>query len=121
MPVQRKKLYTILAAVLVIGLVFFAWQYISLKRQLQTAEKSVSGQQVNKKVLAFSELFITNVLQGGQAVSFDQRLQLENAVRDINDPQIYSAWQKFTNAKDQAEIQQNFYSLFSLLLKKISP
>lgn len=121
MPVQRKTLYTVLIAVLVLGLVLFAWQNFSLRKQLQTAQKAVSGRTVNKKVLAFSELFVTDILQSGQTVSFDQRLALENAVRDINDPEIYAAWQKFTKSKDQDETQQNFYVLFSLLLKKISP
>ncbi len=121
MPPPRNTLSTVLLAILVVGLAFFTWQYISLKGQLQAAEKTIGKQQINKKVLSFSELFITNVLQSGQAVSFDQRLQLENAVRDINDPKIYTAWQKFTNANDQAEIQQDFYNLFSLLLQKISP
>ncbi len=119
MSTQKKTLHFVLITIIVLALVFLGWQYISLSQKLQVAEKVVAGQQTNKKVLAFSELFVTNVLQGGSSVSFDQRLQLENAVRDINDPKIYAAWQNFTNAKDQAQIQQNFYVLFSLLLKKI--
>lgn len=120
MQTQRKILWKVLFAILIVGLVFFAAQYISLRGQLQAAQKTIAGQQVNKKVLLFSQLFVANVLQGGNTVSFDQRLALENAVRDINDPVIYSAWQKFTNAKDQTEIQQDFSALFQLLLKKIS-
>jgi flagellar basal body-associated protein FliL len=119
MSSSKKTLITIIIVVVIALLGFFAWQYVSLSQQLKTAQKTISTQQVNAKVLAFSKLFVANVLQGGQSVSFDQRLQLENAVRDINDPQIYSAWQKFTNAKDQAEIQKDFYGLFSLLLDKL--
>ena len=118
MPIQKNRLYTIFVAVLFVGLVYFAWQYFSLLREMQSVERAVNGQQINKKVLNFSELFINNVLQGGKTVTFDQRLELENAVRDIKDPDIYAAWQKFTNSKDQEETQQNFYNLFSLLLKK---
>lgn len=110
----------ILFAVLAIGLVFFAMQAVSLKGQLQAARETIESQRINQKVLLFSKLFVADVLQGGNTVSFDQRLRLENAVRDIKDEAIYAAWQKFTNAKDQAEIQQNFSALFQLLLKKIS-
>ncbi len=119
MSTSKQVLYAVVAVVLVIALGFFVWQSVSLKGQLQAAQKTIGQQQVNQKVLVFSKLFVTNVLQGGQTVSFDQRLQLENAVRDINDPQIYAAWQKFTNAKDQKEIQTDFYGLFSLLLDKL--
>lgn len=119
MSKSKKILVMVVGGLLMLALVFFAWQYVLLKQQLQTAQKTISQQQINTKVLLFSKLFTANVLQGGQAVSFDQRLQLENAVRDINDPQIYAAWQKFTNAKDQAEIQKDFYALFTLLLEKI--
>lgn len=117
---MNKKVVTILIIVLALGLGFFGWQYVLLRGQLQTAEQSIASQQINKKVLVFSQLFVTNVLQGSKEVSFDDRLQLENAMRDIKDPELFAAWQKFTGAKDQAEIQQQFSNLFQLLLKKIS-
>lgn len=117
---MNKKVVVILIIVLGLGLGFFGWQYFLLQAQLQTAKSALESQQVNKKVLVFSQLFVTNVLQGSKEVSFDDRLQLENAMRDIKDPELFAAWQKFTSAKDQAEIQQQFSSLFQLLLKKIS-
>ncbi len=120
MSKSMKILVGILAVVVVAGLLFFAAQYVMLSKQLQTARNTIAAQQVNKKILSFSKLFVANVLQGGQSISFDQRLQLENAVRDINDQEIYGAWQKFTNAKDQAAIQQDFYNLFNILLKKMA-
>lgn len=123
MPIQiqmpRKVFLIIFVAVLILGGFLSVRHYLSLRERLRVAEKTLASQQVNKKVLTFSELFVDNVLQGGQSISFDQRLQLENAVRDINDKEIYTAWQKFTMAKEQGEIQRDFYALFRLLLNKI--
>ena len=116
----QKKLYTIFIIVLFLGFLFFAWQFISLKAELRTANQSIANEQVNAKVLNFSKLFVTNVLDGSKEVSFDQRLELENAMRDIKDPELFASWQKFTAAKDQSEIQRQFADLFQLLLKKIS-
>ncbi len=120
MSTTKQVLCVLVFILMLAGLIFFGWEAISLKAQLQAAQKTISQQQVNAKVLSFSKLFVANVLQGGQTVSFDQRLQLENAVRDINDEEIYAAWKKFTNASGQAEVQQDFYGLFNLLLTKLS-
>jgi hypothetical protein len=82
-------------------------------------EIMIQKQQINSKILSFTQLFMDKVLQGSTTVSFDDRLQLENSVRALNDNEIFSSWQKFTNAKSQTEIQQDFYKLFDLLLKSI--
>lgn len=120
MSTSKQVIFSLIFILMLAGLIFFGWEAISLKAQLLAAEKTISQQEVNTRVLAFSKLFVANVLQGGQTVSFDQRLQLENAVRDINDEEIYAAWKKFTNASGQAEVQQDFYGLFNLLLAKLS-
>lgn len=117
---MNKKLVVVFMIVLMLGLGFFGWQYVSLRAQLQMAEQTIAKQQINQKVLAFAQLFVADVLQGSKEISFDQRLQLENAVRDINDPELFAAWQKFTGATDQADIQKQFSNLFKLILNKIS-
>jgi len=87
--------------------------------RVRVIEQAIEGQKINEKVFLFSQLFFDKVLQGEREVSFDDRLELENAVRALNDKDIFDRWTKFTNAKDQAEIQQRFYNLFKLLLEKI--
>jgi len=82
-------------------------------------EQVIESQKINEKVFTFSQLFFDKVLQGEKEVSFDDRLELENAVRALNDKDIFNAWTKFTNAKDQGEVQKSFYNLFKLLLNKI--
>lgn len=114
----NKKIITLIA-ILAIGNIFFASMYVSSQMARKKAEQAVVNSQINDKVLVFSQLFFDKVLQGTKTVSFDDRLQLENAVRALNDKTIFDAWTNFTNAKDQADVQKAFYGLFQLLLKKI--
>jgi hypothetical protein len=113
------KKIIILITILVIGCIFFIFMYLSSQLKLRNAEQVIASQQINGKVLLFSKLFFEKVLQGTKIVSFDDRLQLENSVRALNDKEIFDSWEKFTGAKDQTEVQQDFYDLFGLLLKKI--
>ena len=102
---------------LIVGNVFFAYKYVL---NLRILEQTIKKQQINSNVLSFTELFMEKVLRGSASVSFDDRLQLENSVRALNDKDIFASWEKFTNAKNQTEVQLDFYALFDLLLKKIS-
>ena len=70
--------------------------------------------------MLFAKLLVEKILLGTGTVSFDDRLQLENAVRDINDPEIFTEWEKFTDSSSNSETQQTLGTLFDLLLKKIS-
>ena len=116
---NTNKITTIIIVVLAIGNILLAYLYISSCVKLKNDQAIVASQKVNDKVLAFSQLFFDKVLQGTKTVSFDDRLELENSVRALNDKEIFDSWTKFTGAKDQAEVQKDFYNLFGLLLKKI--
>lgn len=116
---NTNKITKIIIIILIIVSFFFAYLYFSSAVKLRNAEQMVANQQINEKVLTFSQLFFDKVLQGTKTVSFDDRLQLENSVRALNDKEIFDAWTKFTSAKDPAEVQKDFYDLFWLLLGKI--
>lgn len=113
-----KILIIILFSALIISNIFFAYKYF---RNQQVIEATIQKQQVNSNVLSFTKLFLEKVLRGSSTVSFDDRLLLENAVRDLNDKQIFDSWQTFTKAKEATEVQQAFYTLFAQLLQKITP
>lgn len=117
MQKRLKVLVIILFLTLVFSNIFFGYQYLSSIRVL---DETIQKQQTNSSVLNFTQLFMAKVLRGGGVVSFEDRLLLENAVRALNDKAIFTCWEKFTKAKDQAEVQNDFYDLFELLLKKIS-
>jgi len=116
---NSNKKFIIIITILIISNIFFAVMYVSGQVKLRKVEQTVANQQINAKVLEFSQLFFDKVLRGTKEVSFDDRLKLENSIRALNDKAIFDAWTKFTKAKDQAEVQQDFYGLFKLLLGKL--
>jgi len=114
---KKQKIAAATIFVLLFGSnLFFVYKYYSDHRNQRLTEQK---QQINSQILSFTQLFMAKVLRGGEVVSFDDRLQLENAVRALNDKVIFAAWEKFTKAKDQAEVQNDFYDLFEVLLEKI--
>lgn len=92
--------------------------YLKLVK-LNQAERLLENQRKNTKILAFEQLFIDKVLLGEGTVSFDDRLKLENSVRDINDKEIFDYWQNFTNSKTDKDAQIQVGKMFSLLIKKL--
>lgn len=69
-------------------------------------------------MLHFARLFVDKVLTQGN-VSFEERLQLENAVRDTKDEELLKLWSSFLESKTEAEAQEKVKALLTTLLKKI--
>lgn len=72
------------------------------------------------RVVNFLALFIQKVLKVDKEVSFEDRLTLENSVRGIDDPEILSKWEKFTQGSNESQIQQSVKDLLELLVNKIT-
>ena len=115
----HNKILIILLVIFLLGDILFATMFVKARMDLSNANQTIAGEKTNAQVLVFARLFFNKVLQGNKEVSFDDRLQLENAVRALNDKDIFDSWNKFTLAKSQTEVQADFYSLFELLLGKI--
>src|SRR5680860_229013 len=113
---QSSKKIVAVIIILVLGNLFFASFSITGILKQRQLEQTVQSQQINSKVLIFAKLFLIKVLRSEGEITFDDRLELENSVRAINNKEIFSAWQAFTKAKDQVEVQQKYYDLFNLLL-----
>lgn len=106
----------ILISVILAGTSILAVFY---KIELDNAQKLFKTQQTNEKVLVLAKLFVEKVLQGETEVGFEDRLKLENAVRDINDKEIFDQWQKVVKSKSAQETQQEVGIFLDLLLSKI--
>ena len=116
---SKKVFYVILVLSLVLNFSLGTWLVLS-KLALKEANAQIKAQLVNEKTLFFTKLLVQEVMQSKDEITFDNRLKLENAVRDLNDYKIFNQWQKFTKSKDNSEAQQEAGSLFALLLDKIS-
>lgn len=115
-----EKILTVFVVILTLISVYLLVQCFLFRAQLKETEQIVKDQQVNIKIISFINLFVDKVLSGQTEVSFEDRLQLENAVRGLNDQVILSQWQKFVKSGIDEDGQQNLSKLLKLLVTKIS-
>lgn len=116
---RKKIIYLIILILLLVSNFYFVARYRAIEKELQEIKKPVEVQEINTKVLNFTKLFIEKVLKAGGEIDFETRLKLENAVRDIGDPEILAQWQKFVDSKSETEAQQEVKNLLELLVNKI--
>ena len=117
---KKKTIIAIIIALLVLGNIAFAIGYFSEKAKIKEMQKELKSQQFNVKIINFSSLFIEKVLKAKGEVSFENRLKLENSVRDLDDPVILNLWEKFIQSDAQDQAQEAVKNLLDVLVKKIS-
>jgi len=111
--------YIAFAAILILitANVFTGFLYFQTKDELARAQNAAIQNQAESKSLVFLEMLVAKVLQNEGEVSFDDRLLLENAVRQIGDPEILSEWTKFSNSQNESDAQESMKQLLGLLVK----
>ena len=118
--IDKKRMAIIVAISLLFSvIIFIATECFLLSADLATAKSCLKAQQDNSKAGFFTKLFINKVLLSTNTIGFEDRLSLENAVRDLADPEIFSQWQKFVASKDDGETQKIVGSMLKLLTDKI--
>lgn len=90
-----------------------------LAYQLFTLAKAYETEQMNAKILSFMGMFTENVLLANKEIDFDTRLELETAVRSVNDEEIFAQWQRFTKSTEKSDASNQVKILLNLLVKKI--
>jgi len=116
---KQKTISAIIILVLLAGNILLAAKYYVAKKELRQTQSALAAQQTNEKILSFTNLFIEEVLKADTEVSFETRLELENAVRNLDDPEILAQWQKFTKAQTQDDAQAEVKNLLGELISKI--
>ena len=115
---KQKIILTIIILILTTVSIFSGFNYFLARKKLQIVEQQLKVQQNNIEVVNFTKLFIDKVLKAEKEVSFEDRLKLENSVRDLDDDEILALWTKFTASKTEAEAQNAVKNLLELLVKK---
>lgn len=118
---KTKLVIIITISLLAAAAIGFSVECFLLATKLNSVKTSLKAQETNVKAAVFAKLFVDKVLLQTGTISFEDRLQLENAVRDINDTQIFSEWQKLTASGSDSETQQIVGNIIKLLINKISP
>lgn len=114
-----QKVFIIILGILLISTIFFGLQYIFIKNELTKANANAARYQTNEKILNFTQLFIKKVLKAQGEVDFETRLQLETAVRDLDDAQVLAQWESFIKSASEIQAQEEVKKLLELLVDKI--
>lgn len=114
---RTRLVSNILMLVLVAGNIFFSIQYTeSIKeKSLQTTDNSTVRIQSSKLLKSFIDVVLNTE---GQAISYDDRILLENEVRQMKDADILKNWNIFVNSSDAKTAQQNAVNFMKLLANK---
>ncbi len=116
---KSKNILIITISILIIGNVFFYYKYLVTNKELNQVKVVLQGQKTNEQIVAFNKLFIRDVLKSDTEVSFEKRLELENAVRSLKDNEIITQWQKFTESKTEVQAQIEVKNLLEILANKM--
>ena len=116
---RTRAFSNILMIILVAGNIFFSIQYTEGLKQQQSDQTDKIG--TNIQVSRFLKLFVDVVLntKAGQTISYDDRVKLENDVRQIMDVDIIKQWDSFVGSKDSQTAQENAIALMKLLTNKL--
>lgn len=114
-----RVLLIVVALILLVGNVFFWLKYSATQKELLKTTQALETQKTNENLLNFAKLFIDTVLKAEGEIDFETRLQLENAVRNLNDNEILAQWQKFVGSKTEIEAQEEVENLLEILVSKI--
>ncbi len=111
---NKKIVFIIFISLFCVSVLFNGYLCFQLVRLVNDFEKS----QRSERVLAFRDMFVENVLLLDEEVDFDTRLAMETAVRNLDDEEILSQWQKFTKCTTQPEASLQAKELLKLLIEK---
>ena len=110
----------IIVTLLVCSNIYLAVMYTLSQLETSDAQEQLKTQETNEKALLFAKLFISKVLLGESTVDFEDRLKLENSVRDVNDQNIFDEWQNFTKSQTDKDVQVSAGRLLDMLFDKVS-
>jgi len=115
---KTRLVSNLLIVVLLAGNLYFTVQYVQNLNQPEAVD--TTDQQVSRiKTASFLKLFINTVLKSDGTVSFDDRVQLENDIRQLRKPPLTRQWELFVNSKNSKDAQVAATELMLLLAEEI--
>lgn len=110
----------VLMLILVAGNIFFSIQYTqNLTSEANRAAESASQDQIRTQDTRILKSFINIVINTTGAITLEDRVKLENDVRQTHDTDIIKRWDAFVAAKDGKIAQTAAVSLMVLLANKM--
>lgn len=119
-PIALSNLiWVVIVLILLTAEVYLFFLYSTQKQDLRNLQSRMNEQRISAEILNFTKMFVENVLNANGEVNFETRLKLESAVRNLNDEEILSQWQKFINSQTEEDAQNNVKRLLEMLVNKI--
>lgn len=114
---RTRLVSNVLMLVLLAGNIFFSIQYTeSIKEQaVQETDNSTIKIQSSRLLKSFIDIVLNTE---GKAISYDDRIALENEVRQLKDADVIKKWNAFVNSSDAKIAQQNAVDFMKLLANK---
>lgn len=119
MSSATKAICFIIVLILLGGNFYFGIKYFSAQKELNQTKNSLETIQANKKYLDFNKMFIEKILKADKEVNIETRLELETAVRNLDDAEVLAQWKKFINSQNEQEAQMEVKNLLKVLADKI--
>lgn len=117
---KTRLVSNVLMLLLVAGNIFFSIQYMDGVRQQANKESQEETKSVERLQTArFLKLFIDTVLNTKEKISFENRVKLENDIRQLGDKSITAQWDTFVASKDTKVAQEAAVKLMSMLGSKM--
>ncbi len=96
-----------------------AVNYMRDRDRVQMTIEEKIEQARRKKTVDFLKIFIVKVVKAQGEVGFDDRLKLENAVRELDDAIVLAKWKEFVDSKQSEDAQNNLKELLGLLVQRL--
>lgn len=117
---KARLVSNVLMVILVMGNIFFSIQYISNIQQQANRDTQEEAKSTERLQTArFLKLFIDTVLNTKEAISFENRVKLENDIRQLGDSNLTKQWDLFVGSKDPKTAQEAAVKLMSMLGSKM--
>ena len=118
---EKSRFFTnILMIVLVSGNIFFSIQYVQTLKQQANQDVTEEAKTIERvQTGKFLKFFIDKVLNTKEAISYEDRIKLENDIRQLHDKDITALWVKFVNSKDPKVAQETAVTLMAMLSSKM--
>jgi len=113
---KTRFISNLLMVLLLAGNLFFSVQYIySIKADQAPVVDKGAQEVIHIKNANFLKLFIDKVIKANGTVSYDDRVQLENDVRQIHNPELTAQWELFVGSKDPKKAEAAATDLMLIL------
>jgi hypothetical protein len=116
---RTRLIANILMLALVAGNIFFSIQYIQGIKD--AANSPVDNTPVRIQTARFLKLFVDVVLNTKEEISFENRVKLENDVRQLGDAALLKEWTNFVDSKDATAAQASAVKILGMLANKMIP